>query len=152
MQLSQKETSLLKELKDQEKLCVEKYNKHASAASDQQLKSLFTQIAQSEQTHYNTITQIENGTVPQMSGSSSSSAQPTFNATYSAAENTNMQNDCYLCTDLLSGEKHVSQLYNTCIFEFKNEGIRNALNHIQKEEQEHGKMIYDYMAANNMYS
>ena len=28
MQLTQKETELLKDLQDQEKLCVEKYNKH----------------------------------------------------------------------------------------------------------------------------
>ena len=31
------------------------------------------------------------------------------------------------------------------------ENVRNILNHIQKEEQNHGKMIYDYMKANNMY-
>ncbi|MDE7300442.1 MAG: spore coat protein, partial [Lachnospiraceae bacterium] len=45
-----------------------------------------------------------------------------------------------------------SHLYDTCIFEFKDEGARNVLNHIQKEEQEHGKMIYDYMSTNSMYS
>ena len=27
-----------------------------------------------------------------------------------------------------------------------------SINHIQKEEQNHGKMIYDYMKANSMYS
>ena len=32
------------------------------------------------------------------------------------------------------------------------DAARAALNHIQKEEQNHGKMIYDYMTANNMYS
>ncbi|MCR4962284.1 MAG: spore coat protein [Firmicutes bacterium] len=39
-----------------------------------------------------------------------------------------------------------------CLFEFKEQGLRDALNHIQKEEQQHGKMIYDYMQANAMYS
>ena len=29
--------------------------------------------------------------------------------------------------------------------------MRNVLNHIQTEEQEHGKCLYDYMMANNMY-
>ena len=53
---------------------------------------------------------------------------------------------------VLAGEKHVSGLYDTCVFEFRNNQARSVLNHIQKEEQEHGKLIYDYMAANNMYS
>jgi hypothetical protein len=42
-------------------------------------------------------------------------------------------------------------LYDTCIFEFADANVRSLLNHIQKEEQEHGKMIYDYMAVNCMY-
>ncbi len=54
--------------------------------------------------------------------------------------------------DVLATEKHASHLYDTCIFEFNDENARNALNHIQKEEQEHGKMIYDYMSVNGMYS
>ena len=29
--------------------------------------------------------------------------------------------------------------------------MRNALNHIQKEEQEHGKKLYDYMSQHNIY-
>jgi hypothetical protein len=37
------------------------------------------------------------------------------------------------------------------VFEFRDENIRKALNHIQSEEQGHGKMIFDYMAANHMY-
>lgn len=78
--------------------------------------------------------------------------QPTFSATYGAEENADKQNDCYLCSDLLSTEKHASHLYDTCVFEFKDENIRNVLNHIQKEEQEHGKMLYDYMQVNCMYA
>ena len=31
------------------------------------------------------------------------------------------------------------------------ENARNYLNSIQKQEQNHGKMIYDYMSANSMY-
>ena len=52
---------------------------------------------------------------------------------------------------MLTGEKGVSALYNTCIFEFVDEGARTYLNSIQKQEQNHGKMIYDYMSANGMY-
>lgn len=150
MQLTQRETDLLKDLKGQEKLCVDKYNKHAAAAVDGQLKGLFASIAQTEQQHLDTLTQIENGTVPQPAGGSQQ--QPTFTATYNAVQTPDKQNDCYLCTDVLAMEKHASHLYDTCIFEFQDENTRNVLNHIQKEEQNHGKMIYDYMNTNAMYS
>ena len=150
MQLSQKETQLLSDLKGQEKLCIEKYTKHSKCAIDPQLKNMFTQLAQTEQQHFDTITQIENGTVPQMNGGSQS--QPSFTASYGMAENQDKQNDCYLCTDLLAAEKHASHLYDTCVFEFKDANVRDVLNHIQKEEQNHGKMIYDYMSVNGMYS
>ena len=84
--------------------------------------------------------------------SGSSSSQPTFSPTYRTADSEDKKSDRYLCNDVLSTEKHASHLYDTCIFEFKDENARNVLNHIQKEEQEHGKMIYDYMSTNSMYS
>lgn len=149
MNLTQKETSLLKDLKEQEQLCVDKYTKHASCAADPQLKNLFTEISQIEQQHLDMITQMESGTVPAPSGSQK---EPSFSATYGMAETPEKKADSYLCTDVLSNEKHVSHLYDTCIFEFRDENIRKDLNHIQMQEQSHGKMIYDYMAANGMYS
>ncbi len=150
MQWTQKETGLLKDLKDQEQLCADKYAKHASCAHDAQLKNLFSSLSQTERNHYDTITQMESGTVP--CPSSSSQSAPTFTASYAGVNTPEKQADMYLCSDLLAAEKHVSHLYDTCIFEFKDENARTMLNHIQKEEQQHGKMIYDYMQINGMYS
>lgn len=152
MQLSQKEMDLLKDLKGQEKLCVEKYSQHAQAARDNQLKQLLNDIGSVEQRHLDTITQMEKGTVPQTSQQSSQKPTGGFTATYTMGDNEDKKNDCYICSDLLATEKHVSSLYDTCIFEFKDEQLRTTLNHIQSEEQEHGKLIYDYMSKNNMYS
>jgi spore coat protein CotF len=155
MQLTQKETSLLKDLKEQEQICVEKYSKYSADAKDEQLKNLFKQIGQKETQHLDTINQIMNGTVPSMQsgGNSNSNTQLTFTATYTAVDsNPNKQEDSYLCTDSISSEKHVSSTYNTCIFEFRDTNIRNILNHIQKEEQQHGEQIYNYMSQNGMYS
>lgn len=152
MQLTQKETTLLKDLKGQEKLCVEKYTKYASSALDPQLKELFTSIANTEQQHLNTLTQIESGTAPDTSSGSRQSVKTTFTSNYGMGDTPDKQADCYLCSDLLADEKHVSGLYNTCIFEFSDTAVRDALNHIQKEEQQHGKAIYEYMSTNNMYS
>ena len=157
MNLTQKESDLLKDLKGQEKLCVDKYTRHSSAASDTQLKNMFSQIAQTEQQHLDTLMQIEKGSVPQQQQGSSQNQQTftanlSFASTYGMGDNNEKKNDSYLCSDVLSAEKHASSLYDTCIFEFKDEQVRTALNHIQKEEQNHGKMIYDYMQVNNMYS
>jgi spore coat protein CotF len=152
MQLTQKEQSLLKDLKGQEKLCVEKYTKYASNALDPQLKELFTSVANVEQQHLNTISQIESGAVPQQNKGSAQTVKSSFTSHYGMGDTPDKQADCYLCSDLLADEKHVSGLYNTCIFEFSDTQLRDTLNHIQKEEQEHGKAIYDYMSVNNMYS
>ena len=150
-QLTQKERTLLQELKSQEQLCIEKYTKSANAAVDGQLKGLFNRIAQIEQQHLDTLTQIENGNVPQPA-QGAGEQMPTFSETYTMAQTPDKQNDCYLCTDTLTMEKHASNLYDTCIFEFQDENTRKVLNHIQGEEQGHGKMLYDYMKANHMYS
>ncbi len=148
MTLTQKESLLLQDLKSQEEICVEKYNRYAGMACDSQLKQLFKDLAANEQSHYDTLTQMENGTVPMMTGGNQK-APASFSG--SSCDENGKQQDAYLCQDLLSTEKHVSSTYNTCIFEFADDGMRNALNHIQTEEQQHGKCIYDYMKANNMY-
>lgn len=157
MILTEKETMLLNDLKSEEKLCIDKYNKYASQACDEQLKNIFSSIGQTEQNHYDTITQMLNGTVPSMNMGSNqkpnlqTSSQQNLTQKQSFGQD-QKKNDEYLCTDALGTEKHVSSTYNTCIFEFKDENARNTLNHIQKEEQEHGKKLYDYMSQNGMYS
>ena len=150
-QLTPKETQLLQELKGQEQLCIQKYNKSAECAVDGQLKGLFASIAQTEQEHFDTLTQIENGAAPNPP-QGGNTTMPTFTEIYGMNATPDKQNDCYLCTDALTTEKHASGLYDTCVFEFQDENTRKLLNHIQSEEQNHGKMIYDYMKANHMYS
>ena len=149
MQLTQKESDLLKDLKTMEQLCVDKYSRNASMALDAQLKGLFTRLSQNEQKHLDAIMALQGGTVTQLGGGNS--AMPQFTATYNYADTPEKQNDCFLCTDLLSGEKSASHLYDTCIFEFTDEKARQMLGQIQTQEQNHGKMLYDYMSANSMY-
>ncbi len=150
MKLTQKETSILEDLKTQEQLCVEKYEKYSQSASDGQLKSVFEELGQTEKEHLDTINQIISGSVPKVPQSTSTKQQkqppsaPPKNAMYN-------KNDSYLCKDALAMEKHVSATYNVGIFEFRDPQIRDMLNHIQKEEQEHGEKIYCYMAQTGMY-
>lgn len=148
IQLTQKEQMLLKDQKSHEELCIKKYTKSAQEAQDPELKQLFTQLAAEEQEHLNTINQILSGTVPSMnSGGSSQSGTMQF-----SGNNMNNKHDADLCQDLLATEKYISGTYDVTIFECTNTQVRDALNHIQKEEQEHGEKLYNYMNANGMYN
>jgi spore coat protein CotF len=60
--------------------------------------------------------------------------------------------DAFLAKDALSMEKHVAGSYNTSIFEFSSPVLRDTLAHIEKEEQNHGEMLWCYLNANGMYS
>lgn len=150
MTLTQKETELLKDLQDQEKLCIEKYTRASEKARDAQLKNLFTDLAAAERGHLDTLNKIGAGNVPAQNSGTSPLENKTFTQNYTA-ETPEKKDDCFLCTDLLTTEKHASSLYDTCIFEFADKGARDCLNAIQKQEQLHGKLIYDYMSANGMY-
>ena len=56
-----------------------------------------------------------------------------------------------MCKDALAMEKHVSGVYDTGIFEFNSPVLRDTLAHIQKEEQNHGEQLYEYLSKNNLY-
>ena len=141
LNLSQKEQLLLQDQKSHEELCIKKYTKYANEAQDPELKQLFTELASEEEQHLNTVNQILGGQVPSMN-SGGGSQSPTMQF---SGNNKNNQHDADLCQDLLATEKYISSTYNTTIFECKDTNLRETLNHIQKEEQEHGEKIYNYM-------
>lgn len=152
MKLTQKESMLLQDLKTSEEICIEKYGQYAQKAEDQALADLFLTIRAKEEEHLKTINSLMGGTVPMMSGGQQNqqggqSGQP---GDGKAAQKSHSKTDEYLLKDALDTEKHVSSVYDTCIFEFTDAGARSALNHIQKEEQEHGQMLYDYMSTHGM--
>ncbi|MCT4621647.1 MAG: spore coat protein [Marinisporobacter sp.] len=148
MILTAKERMLLEDEKSHEEACVQKYQDFANQAQDPQLKQLFSTYASKEQEHLNTLNEILSGQVPalpqennQQSNQNTLSLQGQYN-----------ENDKKLCTDALVTEKYVSSTYNTTIFECCDTNIRQILNHIQKEEQEHGEGIFNYMRNTGMYT
>ena len=151
MKLTQKESMLLQDLKTSEEICIEKYGQYAQKAEDQALADLFLTIRTKEEEHLKTINSLMDGTVPMMSGGQQNQqggqSQP---GDGKAAQKSHSKTDEYLLKDALDTEKHVSSVYDTCIFEFTDPSARQVLNHIQKEEQEHGQMLYDYMACHGM--
>ena len=151
MNLTQKETELLKDLKSQEKLCIEKYGKYETDACDGALKNLFSAIRSAEQSHLRTVEKILGGEEVSSPAAPSAVSQ-TYEGAPSSCSLQQKQNDAYLCRDALSMEKHVSSLYVVSIFEFSDPTLRDTLGHIQKEEQNHGQQLYEYLAKNNLYN
>ena len=143
--LSTKERMLLEDEKSHEQLCVDKYNEYSNKAHCPELKNLFSQLAQKEQQHLDSINQLLNGIVPNINQQFINQSHINFGT------NTYNEHDKMLCNDSLSTEKFISSTYNTAIFEFRDKNVRQVLNHIQKEEQEHGEKIYNYMASHGMY-
>ena len=152
MTLTQKETSLLSDLKSQEQLCIEKYTQYSQMAHDPELKNLFSQLAQNERAHLDTLNQILGGTEVTMPAASPSAVGAKLQCKPSSCNEVEKKNDAYLCKDALSMEKHVSGVYNMGVFEFTCPTLRDTLAHIQKEEQNHGEQLYNYLSCNNMYN
>lgn len=179
LNLTAKERSLLQDQKSHEEICVQKYADYANQASDQQLKDLFSRLSQQEQEHLNTINQLLNGQMPnlnqnqpggQMAQNTQQQQQSSISKMQQSQAQPQMQQaqapqfqlgnaltpghslDQNLCNDMLMTEKYVSGTYDTAIFEFRNPQIRQVLNHIQTEEQQHGEDIFNYMQSMGMYN
>lgn len=163
LQLSTKEKLLLNDQKSHEEICIQKYQNYASQASNSQLKQLFQSYSQQEQQHLNTINSILSGQVPstnqnqqqgqgQQQGQQQSQQNPQRSAQTGSASSSANQADAALCQDMLMTEKYVSGAYDTAIFEFADANVRQTLNHIQKEEQQHGEGIFNYMNSQGMYN
>lgn len=151
---TKKEQGFLKDLQNEERLCVEKYHKAAEQANDDKLKKLFNGIAKAEQGHYDTVSQmLSEGRAPASNGQQSAAKGKNAKKEdlKSTASRAGRQQDAYLLSDLLGTEKYVSGVYNTAVFEFSDEKARQALGGIQQQEQYHGKQLAAYMQANNMY-
>ena len=152
MTLTPKENSLLCDLKSQEQLCIEKYGKYSDEACDPALKGLFSSIKTTEESHLSTINRILGGEEVSMNAPPPTAVSEKFTCEASSCPQDKKQSDSFLCKDALSMEKHVSSLYDTSIFEFTSPTLRDTLSHIQKEEQNHGEQLYEYMKINGMYS
>ena len=150
MTLSQKETSLLNDLKSAEELCIEKYRQHAQNAKSSELRALFESMEKTENEHKTAVTDMLAGKDPMPPASISNSNNQNC-AAYSYKNEEDRKCDAFLCQDMLSTEKHVSSMYDVSVFEFATPAARKMLNHIQSEEQQHGEQLYAYMKANQMY-
>ena len=148
IQLSQKERMFLEDGKIQEEVCVQKYENYSEQAKDAELKQLCNKLAGEEQHHYDIINQLIQGQQPNLSHGQQAQRATMKNNFQGTMNN---QSDKVLCTDLLSTEKYVSGTYDIDVFESANPIVRQAMQHIQKDEQKHGEELFDYMNSHGMY-
>ncbi|HHV72783.1 MAG TPA: spore coat protein [Clostridia bacterium] len=157
--LTQKERALLEDQRQHEQLCIQKYTNYANQTQDEELRQLLNTYAAQEREHLNTINQILNGQVPNVSQQGHQGQQGQqmlqnnqMQSQSSQGRTMSNQGDATICKDLLMTEKYVSSTYDTAIFECRDSNIRQVLNHIQKEEQQHGEGIFNYMQSKGMYN
>lgn len=149
MKLNQKEVQLVTELKNQEQLCIQKYAFYAAQAKDPQLKKLFEKLGKHEQAHYDMLDSMSKGEMPQIKNRKPGavSYEPTACKNCSAPDK---EFDKFLCTDIIATEKYVATTYNNDLFYFASPELRNVLNAILTDEQNHAEMIWKYKVANKM--
>lgn len=151
MVLTEKETTIIDDLRTQEQSCIEKYKRYSQEAKDPVLRDLFTELGSKEQEHYDSLGQVLSGKVPACNCNDKDGAQYQPKATYTSMTNSeDKKNDCFLATDCIGTEKMVSGTYNTDVFVFGDTKIRKLLADIQVEEQNHAEMLYKYKTVNGM--
>lgn len=150
-QPTEKERFLLNDLRSQEKLCIDKYTRYEGEAKDSELKNLFSSIKQTEQKHYDSLGQVLEGNIPQVSAGNPAGEDYNPKATYVGSYNQqDKDNDSFLCTDAITMEKYVAGAYNFQLFQFGNPEMRRLLNDIETEEQNHAEQMYKYKTVNGM--
>ena len=149
MKLNQKETQLINELKNQEQLCIRKYDFYAAQAKDPELKNLFKTILKREQQHLDMLESLLGGTVPQIKNHQPEAVKYDPQASHQG-NSEEKEFDKFLCTDIIATEKYVATDYNNDLFYFASTDVRNVLNAIMTDEQNHAEMIWKYKVANKM--
>ncbi len=149
--LTQKERSLLQDQLKHESICVEKYSKYGQLSRDPELRKLFNEYAQDEQEHYRTIQGFLGQPIFGHPGTGQGGSAQSGAVQWPSEPSTGADSEQSMCQDMLMTEKYMSGAYDTAVFESANPELRQALQHIQQEEQGHGEGIFRYMQSNGMY-
>lgn len=149
--LKECEMNAIKDLQALEATCIEKYARYSKEAKDPQLKELFHTLQKNEQKHYQSLTQVLEGSVPKCDCNDTQGRDYTPKATYSGiGTSEDKKADNYLVTDCIGTEKLASGEYNNDVYKFSNSDVRKLLADIQIEEQNHAEMLYKYKTTNGM--
>ncbi len=149
IQLSQQERKVLEDHKKHEEVCIRKYEQYSQQAGDPQLRSMFSQFAEQERQHHDSLDQLLQGRQPTVGGQSGAQHQSRPQAG-PAAQNRHdgrqqRDADALMCRDAMMMETFISDSYDGGIFSTTNPVVRQTLQHIQREEQQHGEGLLNYL-------
>ncbi len=113
------------------------------------MKQLFNKLAGEEHHHHDIINEMLQGQQPNLNHNQQIQ-QPRVEGTPQGTMND--QHDNILCTELLSTEKYVSGTYDIDVFEFAEPIVRQAMQHLQRDEQRHSQELFNYMNSHGMYN
>lgn len=120
MILKEKERSVIEDLQTQEKSCVEKYGKYAEQARDPELKNLFRNIQQEEQKHYESLSMILSGSVPECNCNDRSGRDYQPKAVYAAMSHRKINNTMRFLQQIVSVQRswcqeHTMMMYSPLV-------------------------------------
>ncbi|MDW7675171.1 MAG: spore coat protein [Bacillota bacterium] len=142
--LTQKEQRFLQEALKHEEVCIAKYGQYANQVKDPKIKQMFQQLQQKEQQHYQTISGLlgQNAANQQMQAGGQQMNQNQGGGQISEQD---------ILQDMLMTEKYVSDSYNMTVLDSLNQQMRQQMQHIQNEEQQHANQIVDAMIQKGYY-
>lgn len=156
--LTQREKLMLKDALQHEKICIAKYGGYARGLQDQELAQMFDTLQKQEEKHAQTISSLLGE--PMAGGQSQAGAQSKMEVGQigAGAGQMNMAqaitglSDQQTLEDMLMTEKYVADNYNMTVLESASPQVRQALQHIQKEEQQHAEQIFNAMDERGWYN
>ncbi|MFO8061130.1 MAG: ferritin-like domain-containing protein [Bacillota bacterium] len=150
IQITQQERKLLQDHTRHEEVCINKYEQYAQQASDPQLRNMFSQFASQERQHRDSLDKLLQGQQPGTGGSVRQGQTSVRRHKRTETAGADPEGDALMCRDAMMMEKFISDSYDTGIFSSANPVVRQTLQHIQDEEQQHGEGLLNYLQEHGM--
>ena len=161
--LTSKEIFLLEGEKYQQQLAIDKYSNYALQAEDPKLKTIFSNLAKSEEKHLSMINDILAGRIPTINNkdyhpyysdsvTNSNDYLNVGNITLTAVNNDYNESDKVICLDALNTEELLHSIYSASSLEFEENSSRKVLSKIISDKNDSIQYLNNYMTRNGMYN
>ena len=173
MQLTSKEKTLITDTLTAEEICNQKYKYYAANASDQEVRSLFSNLVTQEDQHVQMLNDALNGNFDIETAQSKSFRQQSSQQRKSDIKMTNKKADMEIANSAMSAKntenvdgltdrqllqdslmtiKHLSSNYDISILESANREVFHTLEQIQRDKHDHKQEIFELMNQKGWYS
>lgn len=125
---------------------IQRYRFCEKNTPDFRLKALLAMLLKQDEEHYRTLIQLEQGIIPIVGRDDRESRLKVPDG-----KGRGNRIDARYCREMYEGEKFLSSEIDQTIFKVRDSSVRNVLNYIQKQQQEHGRLLGQYMDEELMY-